>query len=747
MTFLRLRRSLLSCAAAIPFLAPILESSPAFGASLASDPATCALDLAKTRNGTLGLPSHSEVMPDGHSVLFLRSGPTDTRLHLFRYDLPDHSLHELAAPAAGPENLSVAEKARRERARQSMSGITDYQMSEDGGTILATQGGQLERIAADDGRVIPVDGSWIAPRLSPDGQTLAAVRDNDLYAIDLTSGRQTRLTTGGSDTLSHGLAEFAAAEELERPDGTWWSPDSKTLFFEEADMSDVEKHFITNPQTPQAEPVSFRYPRAGTNNAKTRFGLVDAKGGAVRWVTWDHQAWPYLGRVVWRKDGPLAVVLFNRAQTREQVMAIDPATGGTKVLLNQSDDAWIELAPHASSGGRDLPYFLPGNQGFLWAADRGKNWQLELHAPDGTLIRTLTSLEKPYVAFNDFEPGSTPDSGTLTVTLRPNRLDNELVHIDLKSGAITPFVTDRGQHNLHVTNGAHGAMVDGFVSADGTRRTLIRDASGKILATLPSAALPPKLPLHVEFTTAGARDLDTAIIRPDGFSAKKHYPVVLSVYAGPGVKLVHDTPSSFIDDQCLADQGFVVVTIDGRGTPGRDHDFERAIKGNLIDVPLQDQVDGLQALGKRYPQLDLSRVGVHGWSFGGYFTAMATIRRPDVFKVGVAGAPPVDFADYDTAYTERYLSTPQDDPDGYRKSNVLTYAESLRRPLLLMHGITDDNVYFENTMKLTQALLHAGKPYDLLLLPGTHMLPDPVIRARVTERRIQFLSDVLHPQH
>ncbi|MFT9298046.1 MAG: DPP IV N-terminal domain-containing protein, partial [Gluconobacter sp.] len=315
----RLRRALLSCA----FLSSLLPALPA----MASEPASCLLDLAKTRNGTLGLPTRSEVTPDGHSVLFLRSGPFDTRLHLFRYDLPDHSLHELAAPEAGPEHLSVEEKARRERARQSMSGITDYQMSEDGGTILASQGGRLIRIAADDGRVSSVDGNWIAPRLSPDGQTIAAVRDNDLYAVNLVTGAETRLTTTGTETLTNGLAEFAAAEELERPDGAWWSPDSQTVLFEEADSGNVEKHYITNPETPQAAPVEFRYPRAGTPNARTRFGLTSIKGGDVRWIGWDHEAWPYMARAVWRKNGGLFLVLLNREQTQEQVLSVDPATG------------------------------------------------------------------------------------------------------------------------------------------------------------------------------------------------------------------------------------------------------------------------------------------------------------------------------------------------------------------------------------------------------------------------------------
>jgi dipeptidyl-peptidase-4 len=189
----------------------------------------------------------------------------------------------------------------------------------------------------------------------------------------------------------------------------------------------------------------------------------------------------------------------------------------------------------------------------------------------------------------------------------------------------------------------------------------------------------------------------------------------------------------------MADQGFVVVDLDGRGTPGRDRDFERATKYDLIDLPLQDQVDGLHTLEKQFPELDAHRVGITGWSFGGYFTAMATIRRPEIFSVGVAGAPVVDFDDYDTAYTERYLGLPSDHPDAYKVSNVLTYASQLSRPLLIMHGLTDDNVYFENTVKLTQALIAAGKSYNLLLLPGTHLLPDPLLRMRVDQARTEFL--------
>lgn len=221
--------------------------------------------------------------------------------------------------------------------------------------------------------------------------------------------------------------------------------------------------------------------------------------------------------------------------------------------------------------------------------------------------------------------------------------------------------------------------------------------------------------------------------------------MLLSVYAGPTVKNVTAAPRHMLEQQCMADQGFIVVTIDNRGTPGRDRAFERVIKGNLIDIALADQIEGLEALGALTPQMDMSRVGVYGWSFGGYFSAMATLRRGDIFKAGIAGAPVVDWQDYDTAYTERYLGQPKDNVEGYRRSNVLTYVQQLSSPLVLVHGVTDDNVYFEHSVKLTQALLAADKHYELILLPGTHQLPDPKLRASLELQELAFFRRTLTP--
>jgi len=708
-------------------------------AAMASDPQSCFADLAATRSYSLGHPRNAEPTRDGASVLYLRSGPRDTALGLYRFDIASGTEKPLALPE-GSEHLSVEEKARRERARMTLSGITSFVTSQDGTTVLYAQGDRLGTIALRDNTAHVVPGrSWIAPRLSPDGKYVAAVRDDDLHVIDLTSGKDHAVTTGGTDIHTHGLPEFAASEELDREDGTWWSPDGKTLLVEDADMSGVEPHWIGDESHPSQQPVEFRYPRAGTNNAKVGLTLVSRDGAKRTKVTWDAEKFPYLVRVVWSQaKAPLTLAVMNRAETEQQLLRVDPVTGATHMLLDEHDPAWIDNRPGLGWASSPLPEWLADGSGFLWANDQHGPWRLELHHADGSLDHVLTPQDLAFRAIDDVDLAH----GTVTIDAAPNRLDNGIYRLSLKGGA--PVVIDgaEGQHSANFAHGAHDVFVERRADAQGNLDTVVRDHTLRTLATLPDHAEAAPT-VHATFTTSGKDDLDTVIIRPEHEVAGQKYPVILSVYAGPGVKEVQRSPRQYLPEQCLADHGFIVASFDGRGTPGRTHDWERATKNNLIDLPLADQVEGLQAVEAKYPDIDASRAGVTGWSFGGYFTAMATIRRPDVFKAGVAGAPPVDFADYDTAYTERYLGTPQDDVEGYRKSNVLTYADQLARPLLIMHGLTDDNVYFENTAKLTEALLKAGKPYNLLLLPGTHLLSDPVLRRRVDEARERFFQTTL----
>jgi dipeptidyl-peptidase-4 len=271
----------------------------------------------------------------------------------------------------------------------------------------------------------------------------------------------------------------------------------------------------------------------------------------------------------------------------------------------------------------------------------------------------------------------------------------------------------------------------------------IHARDGSELGTLKSVAETTPLPPRVELTTVGENPaLHAAIIRPNGFDAAKKYPVIVSVYGGPHSQTVVAARGRYLLDQWLAEQGFIVVSIDGRGTPARGRAWERAIRGNLIDVPLADQVAGLRALAAKYPQLDLERVGIYGWSFGGYFSAMAVMREPEVFRAGVAGAPVTDWRDYDTHYTERYLGLPEKNEQGYAASSVLTYAPQLRRPLLLIHGTADDNVYFLHSIRLSDALFRARRDFEFLPLSGlTHMVPDPVVtRSLYTRIAEQFLT-------
>ncbi len=700
---------------------------------------SCFQTLAATRGFSLGQPVRATPTPDGKSVLYLRSGPRDTRLGLYQYFVASQQERALAQPAAD-EHLSVEEKARRERARMTLTGITDFALSDTGNRILVSQADKLATIDLPDAAQKPVPGAgWIAPRLAPDGSAVAAVRDNDLHVIDLATGHDTQLTTRGTDILTHGLAEFAAAEELDRLDGTWWSPDGQFLLYEEADSSGVEKHFIADPEHPSAQPVEFRYPRAGTANAKLRLGIIPRTGGKTVWVNWDHDAYPYVARVVWPKGGRLTLVLLPRLQTAELVVSVDPATGATTKLLTETDTAWVNLeAQHAVrlTGGKPLPHWLANGSGFLWAGERGGIWQLELRHADGSLDHAITPATLPFLGLTDVDEAT----GTVVVTANPDRLGSGIFRLPLAGGTPQPIDATPGLHDAVSGENQHAILAEHSNNADGTLATTIVTPDGKTLGQLPShAESVPHVP-EVKFLTVGALGLDAAVLHPSHATPGQKYPVVVSVYGGPTVKVVMRAPRDYLEDQCLADEGYIVVSIDGRGTPTRNRDFERATKFNLIDLPLQDQVDGVQALGKLFPEMDMHRVGITGWSFGGYFTAMATIRRPDVFSAGVAGAPVVDFADYDTAYTERYLGLPQDQPEAYKVSNVLTYAANLQRPLLIMHGLTDDNVYFENTVKLTQALIKAGKPYNLLLLPGTHLLPDPLLRARVDESRAAFFA-------
>jgi dipeptidyl-peptidase 4 len=692
-----------------------------------------------TYHFSLGTPQSIHVAQGGRTVVFLRSAARSFVRDLYEVDVATGRERLLASAekllGGGEQHLSAEEKARLERARIAARGITVYDLSQDGARIVVPLSGRLfagERATGAFHQLPSEGGDPIDPRFSPDGARVACVRGGDLYVIDAAAGTQRRLTTGATPTLSHGLAEFVAQEEMERREGYWWSPDSKTIAYEEADTSKVEVFHIADPMHPERPADAWPYPRPGRNNAEVRLGLVPVGGGgsATVWVDWDRAKYPYLARVTWEKEGPLTLLVQNRRQTEEQLLAVDPATGSTRSLLVESDPAWLNLMPA-------VPHWLEDGSGFLWISERTGEARLELRGSDGSARRWLTP---PGFGLHSLV-GVDNRGAAAYVVASADPTQAQLWRVPLQGGGQPVALTrEPGIYGAVFARDA-SASVWSETLLSGGRSWSVRRRDGSAAGTLRSTAEQPPFFPRLELTTAGPLGFRAAIVRPRAFQPGRKYPVLVRVYGGPTAQTVHSSPWEYLLDQWMADHGFVVVTLDGRGTPGRGREWERVIKGNLIDVQLGDQVDGLQALAAKYAELDPSRVGMFGWSFGGYFSAMAAMRRPDVYKAAVAGAPVVDWQDYDTHYTERYLGLPADNQDGYRKSSVLTWCGQLAVPLLIVHGTADDNVYILHSLKLADALFRAGKSYEFLVLPGfTHMVPDAQVQTSLQGRILAFFT-------
>ena len=688
---------------------------------------------AATYRFRLGRPTSIRLTPNGDAVLFLRSGPRNFSSSLYTYD-PATKTESLLLTAdkllaGSAESLTDEEKARRERMRVTLSGITAYTMSRDGRRLLVPLSGRVFCYDRTDGTTkdLGIDGAFDA-QLDPAGARVAFVKDQDLYVHDLGSGNTTRLTDrGGNDALSHGIAEFVAQEEMNRYHGYWFSADGTRIAFQRTDETKVETLYVMDPANPAKAPQPFRYPRAGTTNADVRLGITATGGGDTTWVQWDRARYPYLLTVRWSAGAPLTLVVQDRNQTEVVVLAVDEATGTTKTLLTDSDAAWVNVHQEA-------PHWLSDGSAFLWVSERNGYPQLELRGRDGSLVRAVTPLD---IGFRDLVQVSADDrTAIFRASADPTQI--HLYRVALSADATAPekLSTEVGEHHgvFATTSAASVRVLDPM---DGAPTWRVTNDAGADAGSLASVAERPKFDTAFELTTVEVegRTHHASITRPQSFDPAARYPVVVHVYGGPWHQMVAAVESRFVFDQWLADHGFIVVSIDGRGTPGRGRDWERAIKNDLIAIPLADQTAALLKVLAKYEEMDADRVGIYGWSFGGYFSAMAVMQRPDVFRVGVAGAPVADWRDYDTHYTERYMALPADNAAGYDAASVLTHAAKLSRPLMIIHGTSDDNVYFTHAIRMSDALFRAGKDFDFLPLAGlTHMVPDPVVSTRLNTK-------------
>ena len=544
-------------------------------------------DLAETRNYTLGRPVAPKLTPDGKYAIFLRALPRDPTLRLFELELANGRERELLTPAqllgGMAETLSAEEKARRERQRQSLKGFTAFQMSQDGAQLLVTLSGKLYGVNRASLKITELPGTgWIDPRFSPDGKFVAAAgSDRELHIIELDGGSarpiERPITQGATETVSHGTAEFVAQEEMSRNAGYWWSPDSKILLLQETDESKVEVRYVADPLHPEIPPTKFFYPRAGTPNAIVRLVLVPRTGGNPVAVAWDNTAFPYLAHVNWPKNAPLTLLVQNREQTEQRLLVVDSSTGATRELLRETDPAWLNLDDNfaGSSGDRRPPFWYKDGSHFLWTTERRGAWQVELRDATGKLVRELTPLTWNYRGL----VGLDDEGGGFYVRGGDDPREVHVWKFSFAGGAGVRLTRDRGQHNasffpesrqlVRTMDHFNGSYRSDIVSADDAR----------VIATLPSLAeMPAQWPATELTRTSGARAFDAAVTRPRAFASEKKYPVILVVYAGPTSKRVVADARSFLTDQWMADQGYVVVRIDGRGTPSRGREWERVIK-------------------------------------------------------------------------------------------------------------------------------------------------------------------------
>ena len=697
-----------------------------------------------------------QIAPDGSRVTFLRGKDSDrNRLDLWAFDVATGAtalLVDSSDVLPGEEVLSDEEKARRERQRTAaLSGIVDYQWSPDGKTLLFPLGGELYLYdLSKSGRTAVrklTTGAGFAtdPKVSPKGGFVSFIRGRNLWAIDLATGDEIQLTADGSETIGNGVAEFVADEEMGRHTGYWWAPDDSAIAFARIDESKVpvQKRYEVYPD--RTDVVEQRYPAAGDTNVAIRLATIAPKRGAApQWVDLGNNADIYLARVDWRDPQRLTFQRQSRDQRRLELIEVALASGKQRTLIVETAKTWVPL--------HDALRFLKDGR-FLWSSERSGFGHLYLASEDGRQLKPLTRGDWPVDALLavDEAQGLVYFSAGRTADGQADARQSQLHVVPLDGGRIRTLSTKRGMHAASFAKNA-SVYVDSWSNAGTPPQIALHRADGTFVANLidndpakPDHPYAKYLAAHrpVEFGTLTAADGETplhySLIKPPGFDPAKRHPVLVYVYGGPAAQTVTDSWPGRGDhffNQYMAQQGYVVFSLDNRGTPRRGADFGGALYAKQGTVEVADQQAGVAWL-RAQPWVDGERIGVHGWSNGGYMTLMLLAKAADDYACGVSGAPVTDWALYDTHYTERYMDLPAANVDGYREASVFTHIDGIRPDaLLLIHGMADDNVLFGNSTKLMSLLQKRAVPFELMTYPGAkHGLrgKDALHRYRLTQ--------------
>jgi dipeptidyl-peptidase-4 len=671
-------------------------------------------------------PKSLSYSPDGSRITYLKGKASDAnRLDLWQYQIKSGQ-HSLLVDSdslfSGVETLSDEEKARRERLRLFASGIVSYSWSEDGKALLFPLNGDVyyyELGSKKSRKLTNTPEFETDAQISPKGRFVSFVREQNIYVLDLQTGQEQQLTKDGQGPIKNGMAEFVAQEEMGRMTGYWWAPDDSKIAFTQFDESGVAEVLRNEIYASEIKLYNQRYPYAGAANVKIRLGVVSVAGGAANWVDLGQEQEIYLPRVQWTQDPNLLSYQWqSRDQQKLELRLADLRSGQQRTLLTETSNTWVNL--------HDDLHFLTNKNELIWASERDGFKHLYLFDLKGQLKQQLT---KGDWVVNKLESVNEKTGELYFSGRKDSVLESHLYRLPLKGGEPQRLTSAVASHAVVVAKDGSG-FLDSYSSVNALPKVQLNDRNGKVLTVLEANELDANHPLtpywdgliKPTFGTLTAKDGQTLHYRmfePKDKQAGKKYPVIVSVYGGPGAQRVTNSWSGRdLYFHYMAQRGYIIFQLDNRGSENRGKKFEDPIYRKLGVVEVEDQITGVEFL-RSLAAVDPARIGVYGHSYGGYMAIMSMFKAGDYFAAGVSGAPVTDWSLYDTHYTERYLGHPASNAEGYSQSAVFPYAAGLKGNLLIYHGMADDNVLFSNSTKLFSELQQQGKMFEMMTYPGS----------------------------
>ncbi len=697
-------------------------------------------------------PTELKVSPDAERVTFLKGKQSDyEKLDLWEYHIASNEtrmLFDSDELQSGEVELSDEEKARRERMRLKGTGIVSYEWSADGKALLFPLGGDVyyHKLGEKGAKqLLDTEAFETDIKLSPNGNYISFIREQNLYIKHIESGKETPITSEGGGNIKFGMAEFVAQEEMSRMTGYWWSPDESFIAFTKVDESPVEVITRSEIYADDIKMIEQKYPKAGKPNVKVELAIHEIQTGTRQWVDLGENEDIYFARGKWMPDSITFTYQWqSRDQQQLELRAYNVASNKQHVLLTEQSDTWVNLHD-------DLTFLKSADQ-FIWASERDGFKHLYLFDNNGEQVRQLTQGEWVVDKLEEIDE----DKGLVFFTGRKDTpIESHLYVVPLSGGKVNRISTQDGFHEVAFSRDA-SIYVDSFSTINRPPQVSLHQADGKLITWLEENKLDSKHPLtpymndwtKPEFGTLQTTDnatLHYRIFKPDNL--KKKHPAIVFLYGGPHAQVVQNKwyGNRGLLMQYWVDQGYVVFTVDNRGSNYRGKAFEDPIYKKMGSVEVDDQVAGVEFL-RTLPFVDADRIGVHGHSYGGYMTLMTMFKAPDYFKAGVSGAPVTDWRLYDTHYTERYMGNPKKDDKAYTDASVFPYAKNLKGPLLIYHGMADDNVLFTHSTRLYKHLQDLAIPFEVMDYPGKkHSIKGKETGIHLYKTITNFFNRNLHP--